>query len=782
MNTIIKNLFSVLRRFKMATILNILGLSVAFAAFMLIIMQLGYDYNYNKMHDNSDRIFRVEAQMFGTTQGVINRPLADAFIASSPHIVAGSLVNPWGSGIFFTVENNGVRNNYRERSLQVYPEYTDVFKFSMVEGSEKALGEPNKVLMPLSMARKIFGNESAIGKELIGHFMTQSVGGVYHDFPSNSSVGNVIYYAIHKDENLTQWGNWNYHVYIRVDEPENAALLMDNFRRTFDTSSLPEEFSMEQSGLNFRLTSLPDVHYVTDVLYDAVPKASKQTLLILLAIAIVIVLIAGINFTNFSTALTPMRIKSINTQKVLGSEENVIRLSLVMEALIISALSYLIALVLISVFNLTPLAALLDADTSLAAQPMIVAGTGLIALLTGLLAGLYPAFYMTSFPPALVLKGSFGLSPKGRKLRNILIGIQFIASFALIIGSTFMYLQNRFMQNSPLGYEKDQVIITDINSTINKSLEAFSNQLKTFSGIEGVAFAQPLLSSGDQYMGWGRKYRDTDIEFQCLVVDPSFLQVMGIEILEGRDFREEDTKTRRGAYIFNEKARDTYNLETGTMVDSGMIVGIIPDVKFASFRTEVTPMAFYVWGTQNWGSQKNYAYVRVKAGSDMRAAVDHVRTTLGTFDAEYPFNIRFFDEVLNRLYEKEQSLSALITLFSLIAIFISIVGVFGLVVFDSEYRKKEIGLRKVLGSTTNEILILFNKSYVKILVVCFVLAVPMAGYAIYEWLKNFAYKTPMYWWVYLIAFVVIFVITILTVTFQNWRSANENPVNSIKNE
>lgn len=218
------------------------------------------------------------------------------------------------------------------------------------------------------------------------------------------------------------------------------------------------------------------------------------------------------------------------------------------------------------------------------------------------------------------------------------------------------------------------------------------------------------------------------------------------------------------------------------MIDSTKIVGFIPDVKFASFRTEIAPMAFFVWGTRNWGSRPNWAYIKVKAGSDLRAAMDHVRSAVRTFDPEYPFNIRFFNQVLNDLYKKEGNLSSLITLFGLCAIFISIVGVFGLVVFDSEYRKKEIGVRKVLGSTTGEIIVMFNKTYIRILCVCFVLGAPVAGYAVSRWLENFAYKTPMYWWVYLIAFAIIAVITILTVTFQNWHAANENPVHSIKNE
>ena len=238
-----------------------------------------------------------------------------------------------------------------------------------------------------------------------------------------------------------------------------------------------------------------------------------------------------------------------------------------------------------------------------------------------------------------------------------------------------------------------------------------------------------------------------------------------------------------GVFVFNETARKRYNMELGSTIDNqGEIIGFMPDVKFASFRTAVEPMAFYVWGTNNWGNQQSNAYIKVNAGADLRAAMSHIRSTLSQLDAEYPFEVRFYDEVLQRLYAKETSLSSLISLFSLIAIFISIVGVFGLVVFDSECRRKEIAIRKVLGASTMGIIIMFNKAYFKILVICFVVAAPLAWNAVTRWLENFAYRTPMYWWVYLIAFVAVGIITAATVTFQNWRVASANPVNAIKRE
>lgn len=793
MKTIIRNFISVLRRFKMATILNILGLSVAFAAFMVIMMQVDYDKNFDTFHKNADNIYRVELQWDKeSTQAVLSRPMANVFMNFSPHIVAGAVTSPFYNETFYSVDKGVEKSTYMEPTMIVDPSFTDVFDFDILEGSVDALKEPGKVLVPESLARKIFGEESAVGKQitakeskglLVGFFTTPvgnyTIGGIYKDLPLNSIIRNAIFLKMDEKADLHNWGNSSYNFYVRLDHPESAKDLVSDFLVYYKKNELGKNMSWYSGEPNFRLTRLPDVHYATDVTFDMTPKSSRQTVLVLIAISLVILIIAGINFTNFSTALTPMRVKSINTQKVLGSSDGVLRFSLLMEAVCISTVAYLLALWMVHMAGNSTIAKLVDADMSLFAHPLLLSATALIALLTGLLAGLYPSYYMTSFSPALVLKGSFGLSPAGRRLRNVLICIQFIVSFTLIIGSMFMSLQNRFMQNSPLGYDKDQIIVTNLTAPVLKSSDAFRSSLKTFSGIEDVTYGEFMLSSQDQYMEWARELKGENIQFQCMPIDPSFLKVMNIPVIEGRDFREEDALTAEGAFIFNERARNLYDISLGDKIDGANIVGFIPDIKFASFRTEVTPMAFYVRGKW-YGGGADYAYIKVKGDSNLQAAMAHVKSVLNEIHPDYPFNVKFFDQVLNTLYEKEENLSSLITLFSLIAVFISMVGVFGLVVFDSQYRKKEIGIRKIMGSTTSEILIMFNKTYIYILCICFALAAPVAYYAIHKWLENFALKTPVYWWVFMLAFLLVFCLTILTVTFQNWRVANENPVYSIK--
>ena len=620
MKTILRNFFSVLRRFKTASILNVLGLSIAFVAFMLIMMQVNYDYTFDRSLRDADAIFRLDVVQ-GTegSQAIINRPFARAFVESSPHIKEGCLLSGWVGNRFFYVEQGGQRTSYKEDAWGATPGVLSVFHFDMLEGNERSLDEPNSVVLPESMAKKIFGDEPAIGKQLISANAAEDakiVKGIYKDFPRNSALKNIIYMAMDPKENYNNWGNWNYLVFVRLDDPANKENVLDNFKKNFNAKEVfGDDFKWGEGddNLDLRLTSMPDLHFLNNVDFDSMPKASRQTLLVLFSIAFVIILIAGINFTNFSTALTPMRIKSINTQKVLGSSDSMLRGSLLVEAVCVSLFAYLLSLLFLYLAQKTPIASLVDADMSFGAQPAIIAGTAVIAAIVGVLAGLYPSYYITSFPPALVLKGSFGLSLSGRRMRSMLVGIQFVASFVLIIGSLFMYLQNHYMQNAPLGYDKEEMIIVHLNNNINKDRDAFTNQLKSFSGVEDVTYSQFLLSSGDQYMGWGRNYNSENISFQCLPVSSSFLKVMGIEVKEGRDFRPEDELKETGCYIFNEKAKAQFEMKLNEKIDGDEIIGFIPDIKFASFRQEVTPMAFYLWGKYQWGKEGNYyniAYVK----------------------------------------------------------------------------------------------------------------------------------------------------------------------------
>lgn len=790
MKTLVRNFLSVLRRFKMATILNVLGLSVAFAAFIVILMQVNYDLGFNKSVKDAEKIYRLEIEAEGKRIALISWPFSEEFAKASPHIVAFTMANTMFTQDFiFTVEQHGGKQSHTEKMFYALPGYPDFFHFQMTEGTSDALKDPDKVLLPESMARKIFGNEPAVGKQLVGENGFVTVGGVFKDFPQNSSVHNYVIFQMNKRNNTYNQFTMSFQTYIKLDKPESIQGLLEDIMPQMDIAPLKE---MLKTDIKYNLTSFTDIHYDTGIEFDPTEKMSKQTIWILIAIGVIVLIIAGINFTNYNMALTPLRIKSINTQKVLGASGTSLRGSLLMEAVSICFFFWLISLGFVYLLSLTSVSSLLNADMSLAGHIPLLGISFIISLLLGVFAGIYPSYYITSFAPAMVLKGSFGLSHQGRSLRNSLMGVQFISSFVLIVAALFMYLQNNYMQTRPVGYEKDQIIVTDMNNHLNDAKEVFINELTSQAGITDVSFSDALISGGDDYTTQVRDVRDKSFLFQQIAVDLNFLEMMDIEVFEGRNFTKSDQNDTiiQDYFIFNRRAKEELGLAIGDKLqdkafgngsEDDVIVGFIPDVNVASLRNEIMPMAFSLIKDNTW-TWRNWAYIKVKAGSDMYAAMGHVKASLQKLSPDYPFKVRFFNDVVNDLYTKERSLTSLITWFSLIAVLISIVGVFGLVVFESEYKRKEVGVRKVLGSTTSEILAMFNKRYIKMLGICFVIAAPIAWYAIHSWLQSFAYKTPMYWWVFAFSFLIISMITTATVTFQSWHVANANPVDSIKTE
>lgn len=787
MSWIFRNFIRIFQRFRLAMTLNILGLSVAFVAFMLLMMQWTYDREFDSFDPHADSIYRIDMNPPSDGRGrlaLMNRPVSEIITQSSPHFKAGVLFQ---SSVFeqaYTIDGEAP-TTLLAHQWGVSKDLTKVFHFDMIEGDANALEIEHSVLVPESFARKWFPNESAVGKSLRSLSGSYTIGGVYKDFPENNTLRNYVYTSI-GDENKGNYSNWNYNFYILTDLPNNAdevkKLVAEGLHKIMDNT--------KELNIEFDALQLNEIHYSEPALYDLTPRTSKQMMALLLSIAFVILLIATINFTNFSTAVSPLRIKNVNTQKVFGATIGSLRRSLLLESILVGSFSFILALMILWMLQDTTIIRLFKADTRIVSHPILVIITGIASILIGLVAAVYPAIYTTSFQPAIALKGSFGISPKGKALRHLLISFQFVASFALIIAALFMFLQNRYAHTTSLGFDKEQLIITNMGNFGNKC-QVFEQQLKSHPEIEDVTFANvKLCNEGNNYMNWGLEFKDQGVNYNVLEVAPSFPRVMGIKPYEGRDFREEDMNTRHGVYLFNETAVKRYNFKIGDAIDSTTIVGFVPDFIYHSLHMGTPPAALLLWGKVKWGEENwdtngrwyAFSYIKTKAGADLHKAMEAVYSELKVLSPDYPFDVRFFDSVLDQLYKDDQQLSSVITLFSLLAVFISIMGIFGLVVFDSEYKRKEIGIRKVMGSTTWQILLLFNKGYIRTLVVCFCIAVPIAYYGISRWLENFVYKIPIYWWVFPVAFLLVGGITILTITYQSWHAANENPVNSLKSE
>lgn len=795
MKLMIRNLLYLFKRFKTAVVLNLFGLTIAFAAFLLIVMQVDYEMNYDAMHSKSGRTFRLEANHGEFEHNAIHCLMfSDAFVNSSAHITDYSYRYPFYGGERYCqideVDDQGEAKVFKENFQLCLPNISDVFDFHMKEGSVGCLSIPGSVLIPESVAKRLFDKQSAIGKRIrmSGSSGWQpvsttilTIGGVYKDFPGNTTVQNRIYVPMDQLGLLkSSWQMYANEIYVTLDDPLNKEEVLDHFNKTFD-------FAKSQMGsaqeIALRLTPLKDVYYTHDTTFDFNPKGHRETNYVLLGIAFLILFIAGINFTNLTTSLIPLRLKTINTHRVLGCSIYKLRAISLIESIVICLISYILALFIVNDLSYTPIANWVDADIRLSQYKGLILLTALIAILTGCLAGLYPAIRSTSYAPALVLKGSFGLSPKGKKVRVALIGFQYTVSIALIIVTLFMGLQNHFMTSSEqLGFNKDQVAIVNLTPEIYaKHKPQYIQKLKDYPGIEDVAFSVYELSKEDDMIDLEyARHEDKDVFFKVFYASENFLSVMDIQVEEGRDFTREDLNKAQSDYIINPAAERDFHLHPGDRFNDRTVLGVSKDFRFNSCRIASSPFVFAL--NNDIPNPKLVSYIRFNSKTNLQEAVAHVRETLKEIDPTFPFEISFYNTILNNLYQKEQTLGKLISLFGIMAILISIVGVFGLVLFETQYRRKEIGIRKINGATTGQILLMFNKTYIRIVSVCFIISIPIAWMGTQQWLENFAYKTPLHLWVFIVAFLIILSVTIGTVTFRNWQAANENPVNSVKSE
>ena len=790
MKTIIRNFTSIFGKFVTANLLNLLGLSLAFASFFVIMTQVNFDLSYNKSITEHENLFRLTLKLgpgednYGTT---LPRPVVERLASASPHVTGYSIRNGWINYDQFVVDDQEYSLNliYGER------EFLSVFKPTVISGDVKGLDQIGNIVLPRSEALRMFGTTDAAGKTMKYKWDDNTfyhVCAVIEDYPENNLLHGACFISTNWNEG--NYNNWNYDAYIRVDDVANLPAVQNSLRQTA-IELFKDKFELntkeEEEVLQVVLTNVADAHF-SKFLDKSAP--ARGSIYLLICFSLLIVVIAAVNFMNFSLAETPMRIRSINTQKVLGATTASLRGSLIGEAVLISLIAFVLALLIVYLAHDLGLQELVQGSILLQDHHPLIGLTLLLSSIVGLMAGAYPSYYVTSFPPALVLKGSFGLSPKGRMLRSVLICLQFIVSFMLVIGVGIMYLQSYLIYHTDYGFDKDEVLVVGTAPDTRNKVDAIDADLRSISGIEGASLAMNVLGSKDSYMTWGRGEGEKHTNFTCIFVDWRFLDVMGIDIVEGRNFRKDDGDV----YIFNESAKKKYPwLTVDQPINDGdyPVVGFCKDIKYASLRVDDTqlPIAFFVpspngeyWGNGYW---RNHMLVRVAKGVDKREAKQKVMEVVNKYEKGQPLDIsglRYMDEVLEKTYQREGRFTKQILLFSLLAILISIIGVFGMTMFESEYRRKEIGIRKVFGSSTKEILMMFCKRYLYILLGCFVVAAPIGYMVGVHWLEDFAVRTDISPLLFLVSFLLIALITMLTVTYQSWKNANENPIHSIKNE
>ena len=785
-----------LKRLFSTNVLNILGLSIAFAAFIIIMVQINYDFTYDKCYKEADRIYRMETLNHHTGEFIpyLTRPMGEHIVNSFSEVEKGGFITAWNYTQYFT-KPDCAEEPIAHRCVQMSQTLPEVFDFEMIAGSLDELSKPNSVIIPESLAKKFFGDEPAAGKELLrssnkiisdnieGVNIT-TIAGVYKDFPKNASIKNRVYLNIY-DEYIDNHSECSFIFYLKLYANADSKTLAKDIEKFISKNySDGEDEEVANTGY-LRLNQIHDVYFSRDLAAGYVTGNYSITIS-LLTIAILIIIIAIINFINFSMASIPLNIRRINTMKVLGSTNTELRIRQIINVIILSLISYGIALLIVYTLASTSFASFISTDLHLNKNVKILVFSGLIAIIAGIIGGLYPAFYSTSFPPAIVLKGSFGLSASGRRLRSSLIAFQYVISITLLVVSIFIFVQNNFMKKHDMGFRTENILTVYTSDKLVNQKDAFLNQLKIDPNILDLTFAEgPIVSNGR--MTWGQQHKGKDVSFACFPVATNFLDFFGLEVVDGRNFRESDKLKRNGTFIFNEAASKQFEFEvdetTGGHIDSlkADIVGIVKNFNFQSMQYKIQPIALYVMGSEPWREQK-FAFIKI-SGNDFENSIKHIRKTLEEFDPNLSNSyVSFMDSEIEQMYSEEDNLAKLILIFCALSVFISIIGVLGLIFFETQFRKKEIGIRRVFGSSVSEILSMFNKEYLKITAICYLISIPIAFFIIKEWLKNFAYRSPIPFWIWIVAFVVIFALTAIVISLQSLRTARSNPVNSIKSD
>lgn len=806
-----RNFLTTLRRYKISSLLNVIGLTLAFTAFYVIMTQVWWELGYNRSLHEADRIYLVENEDWyepGKWSSWLNRPVPERVIASTAGgEVGGCMWGGFGSGTCWTSnEPSFGYNKFSASCGSVSLPFLDVFAFRSVEGDVHDIGKPKSVIVSREAAERMrvgVGSLIWVDTDEPQPDGAMEVVAVFEDFPDNSLLGECEVVKNLGETNLYTTSEWSFNYFVKFRpgaDPDEFARQWTNVNQEMQREAAEKRAAAgdaadddDESGIyGVRLSPVSDLYFESD---SQAPcrQGSVVTTYTLLGIAVLVIVLAFINFVNFFFALVPVRIRTVNTFKVFGAPASSLRFNFVFEAFGLVLIALLAAWYVSFALQGTEFASYISASLALSQNLEVVGLVAVVAFVMALAASLYPAWYITSFAPALVVKGSFGGTRSGRRLRTLLLGVQFFISIGLIIATSFIRLQHDYMMHYDMGFDKENLLAVRLSERGAVSYDALRQKLLSDPQVKDVTGATSRLVSVGR-MGWGREFKGRQVAFQSYVVQPDFLRVMGIPITDGRDFLESDFDKELGTMIFNEAARREFEMQVGDRINGFVspdeqIVGFCADFNFKPLQYGVSPFCFYLLPKkiqqENYWHLPHVVYVRMTPGADIAAVTAHIRRCIAEVDPRTEpgdIVVRVFDEELGLEYDNERKLTAIVGLFALLAVVIALMGVFGLVLFETQHRRREIAVRRVMGASRGEILAMFNRRYVMLVAVCFVLAVPVSIWAVRHWLAGFAYAVPLYWWVFALALAGVLAVTALTVTVRSWRAVNENPAESVKSE
>lgn len=798
-----------LTRNRSHSLINLLGLAIGIACCLLIVIWVADELSYDKWNVKADRIYRVTADInFAGSHkqyAVTPAPLAEALMADFPEVETAVRFRNYGGSLVKREVQNFIEENVIYCDSTVF----DVFSLNLIKGNAKtALAPPNTLVISQTAANKYFPNDDPIGKKLTFDNNTEyAITGVMQDMPKNSHFyfDFLVSLTGGREANNGIWGSNNFHTYYVLREGTNVAAfeakvfphLLEKYISPFIEQVMGKSYEEIATStgafIKYNYQPLTDIYLTSNLTIELSPNGSIQYVWIFSAAALFILLIACVNFMNLSTARSSIRAKEIGVRKVLGSMRSNLINQFLVESVLMAGLAFFVGIVLAQIAlpyynNL--------ADKQLA-LPFASAPFWSIVLLSilgvGLLAGSYPAFYLSAFKPIKTLSGKFLEKGGNLSLRNGLVVFQFLVAVLLIIGTLVINRQMDFIQNKKMGFERDQLLILNNAYPLGKKVFTFKNELLNNPQITQATVSGylPIPSSrSDSPMCRSQEMRDDNcMQTQMWQVDEDYIPTLGMELVAGRNFSPE-MPTDSNAVIINETAVKMLGLENpigyklygdnGSLgTEEGLplktVIGVVKDFHFESLRQNIGAVSLFL----NPFASKVVLKVNT---DDLPSLIANIERKWKVFAAGQPFSYRFMDDSFDQVYRSERRIGSLFTIFSGLSILIACLGLFGLAAFATERRTKEIGIRKVLGASTAGLVALLSKDFLKLVFVSLIIAIPIAWYIMNSWLQDFAYATSMDWWIFAIAGISAIVVAFFTVSFQSIKAALANPIKSLKTE
>jgi putative ABC transport system permease protein len=794
------------------TFLNTFGLAIGMAGGLLIALYIQDELSYDKMFADSDRIHRINADIkFGGDArefAVTPPPMADALKSDFSEVELVTRFRTRGSAL---VRKSDSEDNVKEE-YTTYVDHTffDMFGIKMLAGnSENALKEPNTLIMTKTAAEKHFGIANAVGQSLLlNNEETYTVAGVIDDFPKNSFLREYsIFEAMegYEDSKAVNWGSNNYQTYIKLIPSADVAAIQQPLQGFLGKYVIPgvqqfmpgiteEQFKAAGNHLIFSTIPLTDIHLNSDRVAEISTNNDIQSIYILSFIAIFLIVLASVNFMNLSTAHSLKRTKEVGVRKTLGSNRMDLVKQFLIESGLISFLSLVLALIL-ALIALPFFNELADKDISIPFKSpvfwLVLLGS---VLLLGLFSGSYPAFFMSRFLPVKVLRSGGQNSVGGGNVRNSLVIFQFAISVFLIVSTLVVYQQLKYIQEKDLGFSKDQVLIINDVYAAGAKTTSFKEQVKQLSFVKNATlssfFPTPSSRSDSTFSPEeGATNQENAVSMQTWSADYDYASTMDFQFVAGRDF-DKTFGSDSTAIIVNETAVKVMKLTPEEAIgrrythDLGSenpryfnIIGVVKDFHIASLREDIDALNIYLGDDAD-----AYAMaVKIEPG-DFKNAIDQIEGIWNTIVPGQPFDYYFMEDAFNDTYQSERRLGNIFFIFTILSLIIACLGLFGLAAFNAEKRVKEIGVRKVLGATVNQISAKLTLDFLKLVGVAILISLPMGWYAMNKWLEDFSYRIEISWWVFALAALLAITIAILAVSYQSIKAAIVNPVKSLRTE